>query len=178
VYQSKTFKCPDISELKIKALHWASKNTHFTYLNNNNISSKFTSFPSLLAIGAEEVIKKNTGNAFEELKKYSQKNKSWLFGYFGYDLKNEIENLKSKNESKVQADDLYFYKPLTILEFKNDRIIISAKENPDHVWEEINSAEIKTPGLSNSCSSRVFAGRRDTGKGRGNRTLPGGWSHS
>jgi para-aminobenzoate synthetase component I len=150
VYQSKTFKCPDISEFKIKALLWASMDTHFIYLNNNNISNKFTSFPSLLAVGAEEVIKKNTGNAFDELKKYSQKNKSWLFGYFGYDLKNEIENIKSKNEDKVHADDLYFYKPLTILELKNDQVVISAKGEPGLVWEEINSTEIKTPGLLNS----------------------------
>lgn len=35
----------------------------------------------------------------------------WVFGYFGYDLKNEVENLTSENPALVDVPDMFFFVP-------------------------------------------------------------------
>lgn len=39
----------------------------------------------------------------------------WYFGYFGYDLKNHIENLKSENPELAGTPELYFFQPSCLI---------------------------------------------------------------
>ena len=39
----------------------------------------------------------SNNDSFDNLYKFSNNKKDWLFGYISYDVKNEIENLSSKN---------------------------------------------------------------------------------
>ncbi len=55
-------------------------------------------------------------NPWEALKKFRAKHNDWMFGYFGYDLKNHIEQLKSENPDLTGAADLYFMVPEVLLE--------------------------------------------------------------
>lgn len=45
----------------------------------------------------------------------------WLFGYFGYDLKNHIEDLESCNSDPVGAPDMYFMAPRFLLRIDRKR---------------------------------------------------------
>lgn len=56
-------------------------------------------------------------NPWKELQKFRREQDDWLFGYLGYDLKNQIENLCSENPDDIKAPDLYFMNPLFLLEF-------------------------------------------------------------
>ncbi len=56
----------------------------------------------LAGIGCLEEIVSNS-NSFDTLKEFSCSDNDWLFGFFSYDLKNQIENLASEN-----IDNLYF----------------------------------------------------------------------
>lgn len=60
------------------------------------------------------------GNPWEVLQKFRQEHQSWLFGYFGYDLKNQIENLKSNNISLTSASEMYFIVPEVLIEFSGE----------------------------------------------------------
>jgi len=56
-------------------------------------------------------------NPWTFLSDFVSSNRSWLFGYFGYDLKNSLEELQSDNEDRIGAPDLFFMIPENILEF-------------------------------------------------------------
>lgn len=62
------------------------------------------------------------GNAWEALDRFYSESGSWMFGYFGYDLKNHTEDLQSENPDPVGAPDLYFMKPGLVLELKEGTI--------------------------------------------------------
>ena len=48
---------------------------------------------------------------WKAISEFQQSGKNWMFGYFGYDLKNSTENLQSKNEQLIEVPDFYFMEP-------------------------------------------------------------------
>lgn len=62
----------------------------------------------------EEIQKK--GDPWSALRQFRYEQKSGLFGYLGYDLKNFIEDLGSDNRDEIEAPDLYFMNPGFLLE--------------------------------------------------------------
>lgn len=90
------------------------------YLNSNN-SSK----PNYLGLGVHHLFEKKE-NIFEELNKFYSLHKDWIFGYFPYDLKNEIEpSLFSKNQNFIQLKTCHFFIPklLILIHGENSRIL-------------------------------------------------------
>lgn len=85
-------------------LYEANEFRFFTYLNGNNISYLHDGFQEQLAFGNS-----NSISTLDELKLNIGNKK--LFGHFGYDLKNDLENLKSENKDLVNFPDLHFFKP-------------------------------------------------------------------
>ncbi len=105
-------------------------------------------FNYLCAGGAYQSIHANHANSFETLKKFYDENKDWIFGYFGYDLKNEIENLSSENTDHIQFSNLMFLVPLELIIVKNDEVrigcIASDKNVCDKLFNQINKFSSKT----------------------------------
>lgn len=60
-----------------------------------------------------------SGNPWQILQDFQEEHQGWLFGYLGYDLKNTLENLRSKNPDVVGAPDLYFMNPGFLLEINH-----------------------------------------------------------
>jgi para-aminobenzoate synthetase component I len=54
------------------------------------------------------------GDAFESLKSFQKNTADWLFGGFGYELKNEVEALHSRHPDGVKFPDLVFFQPETV----------------------------------------------------------------
>jgi para-aminobenzoate synthetase component 1 len=103
----------------------------------------------LLAAGAKRNIKCNAGNALEQLQKFINEKPGWLFGHLGYDLKNEIENLRSDKPGSIGFPDLYFFEPEIIIRLSEKEMIIEA-EDPGFVFNEINNCkleDISAPGI-------------------------------
>ena len=88
-------------------------------LTNNSRSGKFD---FLLAVGVIGEIEAEAGNGFEELKKFYESKKDWLFGYLSYDVKNEIENLSSNNFDGLNFPVLHFFQPEYVFIFKNEML--------------------------------------------------------
>ncbi|MCP9292240.1 anthranilate synthase component I family protein [Gracilimonas sediminicola] len=56
------------------------------------------------------------GDPWDYLSRFKKEHNEWLFGYLGYDLKNNVENLQSDNKELINAPDLYFMVPGTLIE--------------------------------------------------------------
>ncbi|MAL18814.1 MAG: hypothetical protein CL670_07045 [Balneola sp.] len=74
------------------------------------------------------------GNPWDALSAFRKEHQDWLFGYFGYDLKNHIEDLKSENNMLNSAPDLYFIVPELVIEIDADEQLRAIKgELPENL---------------------------------------------
>jgi len=102
-------KITNLQIFKQKALKWASAFDVVCYLDSNSFYDPYSKFDTLIAIGARADLTAQAGSAFDHLSKFREANPGWLTGFFGYDLKNEVENLRSSNKDKLNFPDLYFF---------------------------------------------------------------------
>jgi para-aminobenzoate synthetase component I len=112
----------NISDFKQKALHWANQFEVCCFLDSNNYKDAYSAYDFIIAAGVYDELMSSTGNAFNQLKSfYTTHSKQWVFGYFGYDLKNEIEDLQSNNHDGLNFPDLYFFVPKYLIAFKDGK---------------------------------------------------------
>ena len=127
-------------------LNWANQFNICCFLDNHQYNISPHTVECILAAGATHEIKCNHGNAFATVHEFSEKHDDWLFGHFSYDLKNEIENLSSRNFDGVGFPDLCFFVPEVIIKLELDRIHIgSFTHDPFSVIEEIRNCTF--PGI-------------------------------
>jgi len=75
----------------------------------------------LLTINESGSVKKVTGNSWNLLKDQILQDPEWYFGYLGYDLKNDIEELTSQNADYIGAADLFFMVPDFLMEIDHQK---------------------------------------------------------
>jgi len=109
----------------------------------------------LAAADAVEVLEAKAGNAFKQLRSLQDdKSSNWLFGFFGYDLKNEVEQLSSQNFDGIGMPDMGFFRPGTVVSIKPVRFLETSQvsylleiqtlsEAPKAVFEAIKTAKCK-----------------------------------
>ncbi len=111
-------------QFKQRLLNWAQQFREIVFLDSNSYPQEYSSFDCILAVDAFTSLKTDFDNAFEDLKQYQQTTKDWLFGYLSYDLKNDVENLKSNNFDGLEFPDLFFFQPKKIFVLKNGELQI------------------------------------------------------
>ena len=125
---------------KNKLLAWAQQFEEVIWLDSNRDSyggkQKYGEFDVVLAIGAEKKIECNYRNAFDKLKTFSAVTNDYLFGYLGYDLKNDIEDLKSNKFDGLSFSDIYFYQPKKIFFIHDNTIEIAYLNKYEHEIEK------------------------------------------
>ena len=109
-------------QFKSQLLQWAQQFREVVYLDSNYYQQNYSSYECLLAVDAFTSVKTDYQNAFEDLKQYQQQTKDWLFGYLSYDLKNDTEQLQSKNHDGLQFPDLYFFQPKKLFLIKGNQL--------------------------------------------------------
>jgi para-aminobenzoate synthetase component 1 len=142
----------DVSEFRWRALAWAvenqtSENGFVAFLNNNGIAYPNDPFPNRLFVGAKRVISHTERQAFDALRKSHEDSPSYLVGYFGYDLKNQLENLQSRNPNRLGFSDAHFVEPEWIIDFLGDSVRIQGEGDGQTVIEAIRGFVIPTGGL-------------------------------
>ncbi len=86
---------------------------------------KYLSSSKLIAVGStHEFSAINSKTALHDLQQFYDTKKGWLFGYFSYDLKNEIEQLNSENDDKLDFPTLQFYSPEVVLQVENENVSV------------------------------------------------------
>jgi para-aminobenzoate synthetase component 1 len=127
-------------------LNWANQFNICCFLDNHSYNIFPHTYECLLAVGAKEYLEAKAGNAFQKLKQFSDLHNDWLFGHFGYDLKNETENLSSDNPDHIQFPDLFFFVPQIIIRLESDKVSIGAfTEDASRILNEIKSIQKVIP---------------------------------
>ena len=116
----KTFKISDIVAFRNHLLEWGNQFYESVWLESNSHTDRYSSFDAILATDALTSIQTDAHNAFEDLKEYQNEKKDWIFGYLSYDLKNDVEQLFSKNHDGLYFPELYFFQPKRIIRIKGN----------------------------------------------------------
>lgn len=143
--ESAIFKC-NVQNFWNKC-HSHLKETDYAaeFNNHNYIFPIGGSFENFIAFGAKHsIISKNGKDAFELLKSHYEKHQDWFVGYLSYDLKNDIYNdLTSNNTDRKEFPDLCFFCPEVLIFPLVDGVKIESFENPEIVFDRINKTEEK-----------------------------------
>jgi len=98
------------------------------------------------------------GNAFDALRQFCTANKAeWLFGHFGYDLKNETEKLSSGHADGIGFSDLHFFVPEIVLELNNKEVIIYGDGDAAFIFDTIISC---SPVINENVKPKVVIQHR------------------
>ncbi|MDZ4846478.1 MAG: anthranilate synthase component I family protein [Chitinophagales bacterium] len=127
-----SFIIEDADEFKQQALKWADDNfSTVLYCDNNHYKDyPYSTYEGLIAAGVQDSISLSSGNAFQKLKDFYEQKKDWLFGFLGYDLKNEIEHLTSKNQDGLNFPDLFFFQPEWVIEIHKRHAVVHSSLTP------------------------------------------------
>lgn len=118
----RTFSLEHRLNSKDKLLAWAQQYDIAVWLDSNAYAQKYSSFDAILAVEEFTSIKTDYHNAFEKLKEYQSTTEDFVFGYIGYDVKNDTEELSSTNIDELEFADLFFFQPQKILFLKGNQI--------------------------------------------------------
>jgi para-aminobenzoate synthetase component 1 len=122
-----SFPVSDLEETKQKVLSWLQQFSTFCFLDNHQYRLHPHHVECLVAAGTRRIIK-TSNHSLETLEQFLNEKKSWLFGHLSYDLKNEIEDIRSAHTDPVQFPDLCFFEPEILLTLNETEIRIEADD--------------------------------------------------
>ncbi|SDQ72048.1 anthranilate synthase component I family protein [Flagellimonas zhangzhouensis] len=112
-----TFPFESLSQTKASLLEWSKGFEDVVWLDSNSHQDQYSSFEACLAVGAYFTI-----DALDVLHEFVGQQKDWLFGYFTYDVKNQIEDLTSGNADFLEFPELHFFQPRKIILVKEGQL--------------------------------------------------------
>ncbi len=134
------------SDLKIKSLSFSDSHNYFAYLDNNYYNNNlYSNYEALVAMANKGAVStKKNDKIFDALDDYLKTNpNSWLFGCFGYDLKNELENLNSNNLDFQEAPNISLFSPEILILFHKDLSSIEIiAPNPTDLWDRLLESDV------------------------------------
>jgi para-aminobenzoate synthetase component I len=155
-----SFPVDDLNIFKIQMLNWVNRFNIFCLLDNRHYDFSKPAFECLLAAGCKTNIEMRAGKAFNKLQDFYELNKNeWLFGHFGYDLKNETEKLSSDHLDGIGFSDLHFFVPEIVIEL-GDREVKIYGDDAESVYRQIKdsvteiTAHVKTAAVVKNRISR------------------------
>lgn len=125
-----------------KAAFWADGNYKYVCLfhSNNYKQDKYSQYEMVLAVS------NNTSKCYKGgvigLDSYFKNCKQTAFGFLTYDLKNEIEDLKSNNDDGVEIPDAFFFEPDVLLVQKNGELFVSDKSIINEIQAQEHEVEV------------------------------------
>ena len=124
----------DLSKLllsKSKEIDYISILNSNTQITHSSLPADYINYDLIAGIDALEVLEVNM-DAFNSFRAFHLQHKDWLFGYLSYDLKNEVEQLNSKNYDGICAASLSFFIPKYVLLLKGNKLTIHTYENKEN----------------------------------------------
>nr|WP_321236432.1 anthranilate synthase component I family protein [uncultured Psychroserpens sp.] len=107
-------------KFKEQLFNWSQQFDEVVWLDSNDYDHKFASYDAVLAVEAFTIFQTDYFDAFNQLKEYQSTTKDWIFGYLSYDLKNDVEQLKSENHDGLHFPDLFFFQPKKVFFLKGN----------------------------------------------------------
>ena len=110
-------------------------------LNNNHSTYPNDPFPNRLFVGAKRVVSVFEGatgpDAFEQLRLAQHERPSYWVGYFGYDLKNQLETLSSRHANRLGFPDAFFAEPRWIIDYQDGVATATGEGDTDGLLAEL-----------------------------------------
>ena len=106
-----SFPFTDLYKIKQQVLNWSARFSTCCFFDNHQYPSELPGYECLAAVGERARLEASAGNAFEQLKEFSQAQDDWLFGHFSFDLKSETEQSPSLLPDFIRFPDLFFFVP-------------------------------------------------------------------
>lgn len=139
-------------------LNWSSQFNIFCFLDNHQYQQQHHSIECILAVGSiSDTGAVPAGRALLTLNEFQNAHpREWIFGHFGYDLKNEIEVLRSGHEDFVGFPDLFFFVPRIVLQLSETEISIGViEEDARKVFESIRATSVSVRKLPKKVSVKA-----------------------
>ena len=105
-----SFRVEDVSLRKQQMLSWINRFSICCFMDSHHYKDAYSVYDCIAAAGAVTVCLP-LENKLASLHEFTRQHNDWLFGHVSYDIKNEIENLSSFHDDKVQFPDLFFFQP-------------------------------------------------------------------
>lgn len=135
--------------MKEQVLNWGDQFDTCCFLDNHQYSSGHHSIECILAAGEQHRFAANAGAALAGVSDFYRRHGDWIFGHLGYDLKNELENLRSDRPDRIGLPDLFFFVPQVVIQVKADELRIgSLQQDPTEIFQSIVAAADRARGLS------------------------------
>src|SRR5690606_16167477 len=160
---SRAFHLNDASSFVKKALRWASQFDSVCYLDSNGYRDNYGKIDVFIAVGEQEAfiteepkhdydtVDKRENDAgerdrstFDRLQEFIDQHPGhWIPGFLGYDLKNELEHLSTREPNRTGMPDAYFFIPKYTLLIGRYNVEIKAVD-PQTVISEIEQTAGET----------------------------------
>lgn len=122
---------------------WSRQFEEIAWLDSNDYDPSHSDFDAVLAVQAFTTLKTDFHKGFSKLQEYQEVTKDWIFGYLSYDLKNDVEQLSSRNYDNLHFPDLYFFQPARIIQVQGEKAIFRyLKMVDDEMDDDFEQIEI------------------------------------
>lgn len=136
-----TFHISNTRKFKEQLLFWSKMFDHACILDSHEVNQKanskaeYNTYELVAGIDALQIVEPKQ-DFFYHLTEAVDHAKDWWFGYLGYDLKNEIEELESNNQDELYFPEMNFFRPRWVFILDVDTLIVEFFE------EEFNEEQI------------------------------------
>ena len=146
----KNFSNVDVKSLKQKIIHHSRAFDYSVLLNSN---SESTENEFIYAYGCKAFLS-SSNQSLKKLDNFMN-DKDWLFGFFSYDLKNEIENLMSSNYIFHSIPNIFFFKPKVVVIARNGLLTFEVCSDLDPEQELNNILNYKPNALEKKIDNLI-----------------------
>ncbi|MBK1440279.1 anthranilate synthase component I family protein [Parapedobacter sp. ISTM3] len=130
-----------------QALQWAAQFDNVCYLDSNGYRDNYGNIDVFIAVGCVESFTSTGADTFGRLQRFIDRHpNTWIPGYLGYDLKNEIEDLHSTHPNYTDFPDAYFFVPQYTLLIGQYNAEIKGPD-PQAIIKQIEAIEISEEPL-------------------------------
>ena len=158
---SKKLSLQNPASFKQKLLIWGQQFDVFTWLDSNNYPQQYSNYDAVFAVDVNSKLQSEYHHAFSKLKDYQNKVNDYIFGYLSYDLKNDTEDLASKNHDGLDFYDLYFFQPKKLFFLKDDTLeiqyLVAFKNEIDDDLGNIQKITLARKGTLNEGGSNKLS---------------------
>lgn len=147
IRKKKYFPIPGSEELLPKLIHWIYQHDHFSLFNGNEYQINHGPFLTFATAGSLKTFIPLGGDPFLQLREFYRSENDWLIGRLSYDLKNSTENLASMNTDRLEADEMVFFIPETLIFMHPDKLEVHSIHEPEDIYREI--IHMEQPGVAN-----------------------------
>jgi len=132
-----TYPVKDPVKFKHQLLEWSRKFSHFCFYDSNTSEGK--GYQLVAAVGALEIISPSEDSLGTVTRAHASNN-DWLFGYLSYELKNEVEQLDSKNHDGLHFPPALFFRPQFVFELNKTEVKVCFLQETDEEVETMIKA--------------------------------------